>query len=344
MNVEEISYGVTEYFKVKDELDEKVNNELFNDQTIVKQINDRMYMKARAWRESYGGILEIHTYVKDPQYSDLDKDIGYVRFRVKKRSIDGEPYLEAGMVHVNEQFRRQGIARLMYQWANELGNEILPSTAQLAPGRAMWQGMGKDIKQPAPIMEPVKQKTANWLQRMKKAFAESVDAGQVLKYVKSIHHDFHIDDTILTHPEWELTRVPLNKLHIPDPESGEDLDDPYNRVQMIDMYHVDDITRHDIERKPIVVDSDGHIIDGNHRALAARLSGMKDIPAYVPTRVNENFADGKVKGKSRPGRVKRAGASCAGSVTDLRAKAKKYGGERGKMYHWCANMKGGKKK
>jgi hypothetical protein len=60
--------------------------------------------------------------------------------------------------------------------------------------------------------------------------------------------------------------------------------------------------------------------------------------------MNENFADGKVKGKSRPGRVKRAGASCAGSVTDLRAKAKKYGGERGKMYHWCANMKGGRKK
>jgi hypothetical protein len=57
----------------------------------------------------------------------------------------------------------------------------------------------------------------------------------------------------------------------------------------------------------------------------------------------ENFADGKVKGKSRPGRVKKAGASCKGSVTDLRAKAKKYGGEKGKMYHWCANMKSGKK-
>jgi GNAT superfamily N-acetyltransferase len=61
------------------------------------------------------------------------------------------------------------------------------------------------------------------------------------------------------------------------------------------------------------------------------------------TGLNENFADGKVKGKSRPGRVKRAGASCKGSVSDLRAKAKKYGGEKGKMYHWCANMKGGKK-
>jgi hypothetical protein len=58
----------------------------------------------------------------------------------------------------------------------------------------------------------------------------------------------------------------------------------------------------------------------------------------------ENFNDKKVQGKSRPGRVKRAGASCKGSVSDLRAKAKRYGGERGKMYHWCANMKSGRKK
>ena len=53
---------------------------------------------------------------------------------------------------------------------------------------------------------------------------------------------------------------------------------------------------------------------------------------------------GKVKGKSRPGRVKKAGASCKGSVTSLRAKAKKASGEKAKMYHWCANMKSGKKK
>ena len=60
--------------------------------------------------------------------------------------------------------------------------------------------------------------------------------------------------------------------------------------------------------------------------------------------VAENFADGKVKGKSRPGRVERAGASCDGSVTELRAKAKNASGEKAKMYHWCANMKAGKKK
>jgi hypothetical protein len=60
--------------------------------------------------------------------------------------------------------------------------------------------------------------------------------------------------------------------------------------------------------------------------------------------LRENFADGKVKGKSRPGRVKRAGASCNGSVTDLRARAKNASGEKAKMYHWCANMKSGRKK
>jgi hypothetical protein len=59
---------------------------------------------------------------------------------------------------------------------------------------------------------------------------------------------------------------------------------------------------------------------------------------------HENFADGKVKGKSRPGRVKRSGASCNGSVTDLRKRAKNASGEKAKMYHWCANMKSGRNK
>jgi hypothetical protein len=74
-------------------------------------------------------------------------------------------------------------------------------------------------------------------------------------------------------------------------------------------------------------------------------NGKATVWAFkVPDEIlDENFADGKRKGKSRPGRVKRSGASCKGSVTDLRAKARKYGGEKGKMYHWCANMKGGKK-
>ena len=63
----------------------------------------------------------------------------------------------------------------------------------------------------------------------------------------------------------------------------------------------------------------------------------------IPAEYNENFADGKKKGKSRPGRVKKSGASCNGTVTQLRKRAKNASGEKAKMYHWCANMKGGKK-
>ena len=87
-------------------------------------------------------------------------------------------------------------------------------------------------------------------------------------------------------------------------------------------------------------------VDGKACWKGYRYAGTKngkDICIKVKGVKNENYADGEVKGKSRPGRVKKSGASCKGSVTDLRAKAKKYGGEKGKMYHWCANMKSGKK-
>ena len=94
----------------------------------------------------------------------------------------------------------------------------------------------------------------------------------------------------------------------------------------------------------------GDVIDDFYQSDAPQFKGKSKAKrrqmaiAAKLSKMDENFADGKKKGKSRPGRVKRAGASCDGSVTDLRARAKKYSGERAKMYHWCANMKSGKKK
>jgi hypothetical protein len=84
------------------------------------------------------------------------------------------------------------------------------------------------------------------------------------------------------------------------------------------------------------------LIAKGKKGLAWKL--VQDVVGVKLQGMEENFADGKVKGKSRPGRVKKAGASCKGSVSDLRAKARKYGGEKGKMYHWCANMKSGRNK
>jgi|SaaInlStandDraft_2_1057019.scaffolds.fasta_scaffold00719_5 hypothetical protein len=104
-------------------------------------------------------------------------------------------------------------------------------------------------------------------------------------------------------------------------------------------YHLDrQQGRHEVWK-----DEEGHSFALPHKHHGKDLS--KGIMHALNKEVtHENFADGKVKGKSRPGRVKKAGASCKGSVTDLRAKAKKASGEKAKMYHWCANMKSGKKK
>jgi len=99
---------------------------------------------------------------------------------------------------------------------------------------------------------------------------------------------------------------------------------------------------------PIIVDCDNKIVNGHHRYEAAKLMGYDEMAVaklpFTIQQIVENFADGKKKGKSRPGRVKRAGASCKGSVTSLRKKAKNASGERAKMYHWCANMKSGRNK
>ena len=106
---------------------------------------------------------------------------------------------------------------------------------------------------------------------------------------------------------------------------------------------------------PLIVLND-KFEDGAHRLSAIWLLQQRMDPKnplwanaklnvqFVKQGVAENFADGKVKGKSRPGRVKKSGASCNGSVTALRKRAKNASGEKAKMYHWCANMKSGRKK
>ena len=99
---------------------------------------------------------------------------------------------------------------------------------------------------------------------------------------------------------------------------------------------------------PLQIDRKGRIVNGHHRYDALRLTGAEYARVHMADEVlenmlDENFADGKKKGKSRPGRVKKSGASCNGSVTALRKRAKNASGEKAKMYHWCANMKSGKK-
>ena len=129
---------------------------------------------------------------------------------------------------------------------------------------------------------------------------EQIPAAEILKYVKHIHPEgeFNIDYVITDHPFWTEADVPVSSLHIFDPEQ-DDIYDPYNRVQDTDLYHVDRLIPNIaaiVQKKPLVIDDAGYILDGNHRALAAEKAGLQTVPVYrpVPGGVAEHIV--KVKG------------------------------------------------
>ena len=148
--------------------------------------------------------------------------------------------------------------------------------------------------------------------------------------------------------------VDISKLTPFEPADKMDPKDNHDNM----MKFVDKIKAGEKVKPIVIVPHEGKllIVDGHHRYFAHKKAGVDKIRAViadpkdltwrddVPESIQENFADGKKKGKSRPGRVKKSGASCNGSVTSLRKKAKKASGEKAKMYHWCANMKSGKTK
>jgi hypothetical protein len=173
---------------------------------------------------------------------------------------------------------------------------------------------------------------------------ESVDADQVLQYVKRAHapEKFDIEYSITDHPRWELKKIPVSQLKL-DPEGEHQ--DPYNRVNWVDYDKVQELMPQItsvLKTMPIVVDSQGWIIDGNHRATAAVEAGLKSVPAYVPVSIKENFADGKNPG--RKGLSRRVGIPKKATLGQLEKIAKSSSGERRRMAQWQLNMRRGKQK
>ena len=125
--------------------------------------------------------------------------------------------------------------------------------------------------------------------------SKTASAEQVWDYVSRIHPEDQqgggfLRDLILRNPQYELKRVPLSNIHIPDQEyDDEEQDsennDPYNRAMFVDPEHAGEYSQHYVDRNPIVIDARGYILDGNHRAwAAAELLNRSDIMAWVPAK------------------------------------------------------------
>lgn len=116
--------------------------------------------------------------------------------------------------------------------------------------------------------------------RASEFITETHQATQVLNYTKAQHDGFNQDYAITSHPKWTKFQQPIHKLRIPD-EHGRG-ENPYGTSNPIDLDRADAITKDEIINNPIVVDREGWIIDGNHRAYKANQLKMKIIPAFIP--------------------------------------------------------------
>jgi 5'(3')-deoxyribonucleotidase len=110
-------------------------------------------------------------------------------------------------------------------------------------------------------------------------FPHVVSGRRLLKFVKGIHNEFHLDDPVLEHPFWQFVELPLSDINTPEYYHQ---DDPHRRYISLDWEHINRITPEDIAKKPVVVDGNGWALDGNHRITRARQLGLETIPAYVP--------------------------------------------------------------
>jgi YD repeat-containing protein len=266
--------------------------------------------------------------------------------------------LESLSTEVNDKWQGKGIAANMYAIVRMLGANINPSLFQTKQGKRMWKkwqqqgdvaqlkNMNAKIKDQS-VAETINSAILNKRFRHKQVIGDytykaSVEMfmGEPLLSIKAYDGDREIGHILFE----IIVRSPGGKR---DPSAdyiesgGTEVDPAYrNKGVASTMYAYAKMLGNDV-RPSYNQTSQG-------QAMWAAWNKAGDAKHLIGTAAEstmaENFADGKIKGKSRPGRVKRAGASCNGSVTDLRARAKNASGEKAKMYHWCANMKSGRKK
>lgn len=146
----------------------------FRRQQVVN--NGQWLITATGETIKYGGNSGITANVLHVKVYDraTSTQLAWVDFLAKTRPEDGEQYLESVYTVVDKKYRGQGLSRLMYQFANSLGNDIQPSELQTDAGRGMWKSFGSDVRQTPPLpvkAEPAPKPEAKptvW-QRLKKA-------------------------------------------------------------------------------------------------------------------------------------------------------------------------------
>jgi hypothetical protein len=153
---------------VKEKVSPETTQTGYRDQQLIN--DGKWLIKAEGETRQYGDQTAnvLHVRVLDAK---TGQELSWVDFLVKTRHQDGEKYLESVYTHVKPQYRGQGLAKIMYQYANSLGNDIQPSQLQTPLGKGMWTGLSKSVKQLPQLPDPKPEVKPSIWQRFRKAMA-----------------------------------------------------------------------------------------------------------------------------------------------------------------------------
>lgn len=114
-----------------------INPEVFREgfQKIKELVGGRKLV-AYSTRDEYGPVFRVST--RGPDGAELGS-ADFIPTRGGLKMMKDRDLMSA-LTEVDPRVQRQGLATEMYKFAAELGNDIVPSTAQTLEGKAMWQG------------------------------------------------------------------------------------------------------------------------------------------------------------------------------------------------------------
>ena len=144
-----------EYSAKKQSVSEKINNDITHgnwhaEKTITLPDVGTLILRARNTSDVVPPQFMVDVYTPE----NTNKSIGHFRFLVMDweppkvswfaRKSKRDPYVMGGNVRVWDQYQKKGIAREVYKWIKDMGNDVRPSSTRTPAGKSMWSSFERN--------------------------------------------------------------------------------------------------------------------------------------------------------------------------------------------------------
>jgi hypothetical protein len=145
-------------------IDEYINKDTVNPNfTVEKEIQHGYILKAHGLENGEG--IEIKVFDPKNVYSSVP--IADATFKLN----NDDKTLTSSLTTVHHKYQKQGIARAMYQFVHDLGNDIQASKTLLPGGKRMWDAFGSTFNNEPEEPETQPEKKSLWQRLFKEADA-----------------------------------------------------------------------------------------------------------------------------------------------------------------------------